>query len=333
MSVSTAVAERRPDVIRSARSSCAWIDRTGHSVVIARGADRVDLLHRLSTNDLTGLSDGHGKATVLLTEKARIIDVLTVLQHADHAVILGSVGTGPAVVSWLKKYIIMDDVRLKDETAAWEAIEICGPRAAGVVDELTTVDVSTLPLHHWRAVPGTDQVLIVRMPSVAELSYWIIGPTPGLDEIRTLLVNSEQNIPQLNEAESEYLRVTGGMGAVRKEWSDAYNPLEAGLLHLTSFTKGCYIGQEVVARLDSYNKVKQRIMGLKGAEHVSPGDELAVDGVVVGRVTSVVPSLDGVHMIGLGYVRGEHANVGAKLTVLHDGSSTTVVQSLLPMED
>lgn len=331
MTESPRVLERRPDVIRSARTSCAWVDRTGHAVVTATGSDRVDLLHRLSTNDLTGMKPGQGKGTVLLTEKARIIDVLTLLHGEDATTILGSVGTGQQIVTWLKKYIIMDDVRLKDISSTMDMIEICGPRAADVVKELTELDVSTLPLHHWRFV-GTPELSIVRMPSVVELSYLLFGPIGSLDEIRSLLTASEENIPHLNESEAEFLRVIGGMGKIGHEWSDAYNPLEAGLLHLTSFSKGCYIGQEVVARLDSYNKVKQRIMGIRSSHEIGEGDEIVVDGVVIGKMTSVVASLTGDEWCGLGYVRGEHANAGTRLKVRHTGEEVDAVQQLLPME-
>lgn len=331
MTESPLVLERRPDVIRSARTMCAWTDRTGHAVVTATGADRIDLLHRLSTNDLNGLSAGQGKGTVLLTEKARIIDVLSLMQGADTTTIIGSKDTAQQIVTWLKKYIIMDDVRLKDITSTMEIIEICGPRAAGVVAELTSLDVAVLPLYHWREVPDTS-ITVMRMPSVVELSYWLIGPTGSLGEIREALEASAENIPMLSLEEAEYLRVIGGMGKIGHEWSDAYNPLEAGLLHLTSFSKGCYIGQEVVARLDSYNKVKQRIMGLRSQQPFSERDEILSDAAAIGRVTSVVTSLDGTEWLGLGYVRGEHANAGTRLTVRHDGTDINVVQQLLPLE-
>jgi folate-binding protein YgfZ len=189
-----------------------------------------------------------------------------------------------------------------------------------------------MALSHWMPIDPETNTILIRMPSSAELSYWILGPTGSLAAYRDVLQSSEELIPKLHEEDVEYLRVTAGIGQIGNEWTDSYNPLEAGLLHLTSFNKGCYIGQEVVARLDSYNKVKQRLMGLKGADVFAAGDELQVDGVVVGRVTSVVPSIHGDCWYGLGYVRGEHANVGVSLAIQRVDSVQYVVQQLLPME-
>ena len=225
----------------------------------------------------------------------------------------------------------MDDVRVIDRSADVEMIEIMGPRSPEVVQQLTGLDVAGLAKTDWML--AESGAIIVRMPSSCEVSYWIIGSKEIIEDVVNTLKEQGDALPELNADEDEYLRVTAGMGRLGHEWSEAYNPLEAGLLHLTSFTKGCYIGQEVVARLDSYNKVKQRVMALVGPHALAQGDEVVADDKVVGAVTSVVRSLEGTRTIALAYVRGEHANEGTSIGVRHGGATITVDIHLPPVEE
>lgn len=320
--------------IAAATRSAAWIDRSSHGILTLNGADRIDLLHRLTTNDLRDLRPGHGKHTVLLTDKARIIDVIGILHEADASYLLCSPGQSTVALQWLRKYIIMDDVSLKDESSIYDIIEICGPRSAEVVESLFGVSVGAYALDQWCRIDiDGASVIITRQPSACEVSYWIIAPTETAAMLRENLSQHQELLPKLTDDESEYVRIIGGMGKHGHEWTDAFNPLEAGLLHLTSFAKGCYIGQEVVARLDSYNKVKQRVMGLTSTQEILIGNRLFADEADIGVVTSVTPSCDGTTWFALGYVRGEHAHPNAPLTARDGEVVIDVTQHLLPMED
>ena len=320
--------------VAAARTSAAWCDRSSWTILKLTGSDRIDLLHRLTTADLRDVRPGYGKHTVLLTDKARIIDVLGILHDADSSYLLCSPGQNAAIVQWLRKYVIMDDVKLHDESTLHEMLEICGPRSAEVVEQLCGTSVGGFALDQWCAVELDDtSVIITRQPSPCEVSYWIIAPKKTAEAIRAGLREHQDVLPELVPLEVEYVRILAGMGKHGNEWTDAYNPLEAGLLHLTSFAKGCYIGQEVVARLDSYNKVKQRVMGLTSTQQVSVGARLLVDGADIGVVTSVTPSCSGASWYALGYVRGEHAHPNAPLQAQEGDVLVSVTQHQLPMED
>lgn len=317
--------------VAACRTTAAWIVRDGSTVIQLSGTDRIDLLHRLTTNDMRALEPGMGRQTVLLTEKARMIDVVTLLQEEHEALLIGSRGTASDVLSWIRKYVIMDDVRLRDVTQQHTMIEIMGPRAGEVVESLLDIAVKDLAMSQWLSVD--DELLVVRMPSSSELSYWLVGSEQSLQAIRDQLAVHDDQIPELDVELDEYVRVLAGMGRVGHEWTLAYNPLEAGLLHLTSFTKGCYIGQEVVARLDSYNKVKQRIMGLIAPSEVAPGDSIIADGSNVGLITSAVAGFDASQWFALGYVRGEFAHPGTSIGIEHSGTVMTAQLVLPPMND
>ena len=111
-------------------------------------------------------------------------------------------------------------------------------------------------------------------------------------------------------------RVNFGVPEYGPEMGEPYNPLEAGLIGSIDFAKGCYIGQEVIARLDTYKKVQKYLVSLRFADaSVSPGDELLQEGVKVGEVTSVAPEPSDGSLMGLGYVKTAAATPGARLDV------------------
>lgn len=326
------------DDIRHRRQTClnraAWADRRGQTVIELTGADRIDLLHRLTTNDLRTIPSGSGRQTVLLTDKARIIDVVTLLQDDASTLLIGSPQASADIIPWVRKYVIMDDVRLRDRSSEYDAIEVLGPRAADVVGQLTEIDVSAFAIAQWTMLETPQGTLrIVRLPSPAEVSFWLLGSPEAIDALRRHLHACSDDLPQLTDDDLEAIRVLAGMGRRGHEWTLSYNPLEAGLLHLTSFTKGCYIGQEVVARLDSYNKVKQRIMGLVSPLPLAQGDQVMAEGTAVGLISSVVPGLDGTNWYALGFVRGEYAHAGTHIDVVHDGSAVRCELVLPPMTD
>lgn len=325
---------KRLSALIAAQAEVAWYARTGCAWIEMQGTDCTDLLHRLSTNDITALVPSLGVQTVLLTEKARIIDVLTILQGNKTTHLIGSPSSAPATIKWLRKYVIMDDVLIRDLSSTVDMIEVCGPKAASAVYAMLETDVSKFTMCQWTSclVDGSS-VVIVRMPSSVEMSYWIIGAHKTISDIANMLRSNQEGIPELSPDEFQYLRIMSGLGEVGHEWTDAYNPLEAGLLHLTSFTKGCYIGQEVVARLDTYNKVKQRVMGLISQKHLSVGDVIMAVDTPIGKVTSTTQSFDGQTTFALGYVRGEHANPHTRLSVVHEGNIVDVEQMIPPMKD
>lgn len=293
-----------------------------------RGADRVDLLNRLSTNDLTQLAPGKGLQTVLTTDKARIIDVLMVLNDTDRSMIVASPGMSTKIIKWLRTYTITDDVRTSDATALTGMVEVTGARAADVVRMVTGVDVALFTIGEWREITiGEQSLCVFRMPPSVELSYWIAGDPAAIGVVRAALQEIVGLEEPLTESDMEYVRVMQGIGASAHEWTDAYNPLEANLLHLTSFTKGCYIGQEIIARLDSYNKVKQRILGFVSDAELNVGDAVVVDDAVVGAITTVTKGRDTTKWYALGYIRGEHAHAGATVGI---GGSQAEIR-LLPM--
>lgn len=314
------------DILQNIEVPGLWWSRNGiPGIIQAEGQEVLDLIHRLSTNGCLNLQSQMGKQTILTNEKGRIIDVITIINRIDHTLILTSPGNEQQVISWLKKYIIMENIRFTIMTNDVEMVTVHGPESLDFVSQFIGGDLLTLPIHSAISNSNTNRFAIRSMP-IHELQFLIIDQKENglLDYF-----SSQKDIPELFSNDWNRERILAGHGIYSHEWSDAYNPLEAGLLHLIDFKKGCYIGQEVIARLDSYNKVNKRLMGISSQSHFEEHDLIYVDDEQIGVITSI-SSLEDM-TIALGYVRSEHSYDETNIKIQHHGNSVDAVLHVLPM--
>ncbi len=314
------------DILENIEVPGLWWSRNGiPGIIQAEGQEVLDLIHRLSTNGCLNLQSQMGKQTILTNEKGRIIDVITVIIRIDHTLILTSPGNEQQVISWLKKYIIMENIRFTIMTNDVEMVTIHGPESLEFVSQFIGGDLLTLPMHSAISKLDSNRFAIRSMP-IHELQFLIIDQKENglLDYF-----SGQKDIPELFSNDWNRERILAGHGIYSHEWSDAYNPLEAGLLHLIDFKKGCYIGQEVIARLDSYNKVNKRLMGISSQSHFEEHDLIYVEDEQIGVITSI-SSLEDM-TIALGYVRSEHSYDETNIKIQHQGKSVVGVLHVLPM--
>jgi folate-binding protein YgfZ len=314
------------DILENIEVPGLWWSRNGiPGIIQAEGQEVLDLIHRLSTNGCLNLQSQMGKQTILTNEKGRIIDVITVINRNDHTLILTSQGNEQQVISWLKKYIIMENIRFTIMTNDVEMVTIHGPESLEFVSQFIGGDLLTLPMHSAISKSDSNRFAIRSMP-IHELQFLIIDQKENglLDYF-----SGQKDIPELFSNDWNRERILAGHGIYSHEWSDAYNPLEAGLLHLIDFKKGCYIGQEVIARLDSYNKVNKRLMGISSQSHFEEHDLIYVEDEQIGVITSI-SSLEDM-TIALGYVRSEHSYDETNIKIQHQGKSVVGVLHVLPM--
>jgi len=314
------------DILENIEVPGLWWSRNGiPGIIQAEGQEVLDLIHRLSTNGCLNLQSQMGKQTILTNEKGRIIDVITVIIRIDHTLILTSPGNEQQVISWLKKYIIMENIRFTIMTNDVEMVTIHGPESLEFVSQFIGGDLLTLPMHSAISKSDSNRFAIRSMP-IHELQFLIIDQKENglLDYF-----SGQKDIPELFSNDWNRERILAGHGIYSHEWSDAYNPLEAALLHLIDFKKGCYIGQEVIARLDSYNKVNKRLMGISSQSHFEEHDLIYVEDEQIGVITSI-SSLEDM-TIALGYVRSEHSYDETNIKIQHQGKSVVGVLHVLPM--
>jgi len=313
----------------AARRAAAVADPSDVGRVEMAGADALDLLHRLSTQDLRGLRAGQGAGTVLTSEKGRIIDLLTVYHLGERLLLLTSPGNQGAVIQWLERYTITEDSRARDVTGETGLLALLGPRAEALAAAATGQSLASLrPFHHVQSVVGAAPVVLARAAQEPGDGYHVVvlraGDLPGVKG--ALLEHGEAlGARSIGRAAYHVLRVEAGIPAFGPELGEQYNPLEAQLRPYISFAKGCYIGQEVVARLDTYQKVQKLLAGLllPPGELPPPGTRLRAAGKDTGFVTSSALSPALGRPIALAYVSARHAGPGTRLS-LESGAEAEV---------
>ncbi len=326
------------DVYTLATSSVGW-RKHSLDIAIARGKDRLDLLQRMTTNDVLKLSgsdtSGNGAQNVLVTDKARIIDVFTVLARENDLLMLFSHGLGEKALQWLDKYTFIDDFQTEDVSAEYASYLVFGARSLQLLEELTGASLLDMRQSAWQKVSiagGTEGIIIKHQP-LCGFCHILLVPKAHEEALCTILRGLE-DVAEVDDATFETLRIESAWGKHGAEWTDERNPLEAGLVGLVDFKKGCYIGQEVIARLDTYNKVKVRLSGFvsnapipKDARFFDDSEGKHTD---IGGVTSSTFSPECGLYIALGYIRSAFANPDAAVNAEREGYSEQLTIVKLP---
>jgi folate-binding protein YgfZ len=309
----------------AALEACVYYSQAGNDLIWMRDRDRAALLHRLSTNAIDSLQPGQGTMTVLTTPIGRIMDLLEVYCLDDALLLVPSAGNTAAVVRHLQKNIFFNDrVKVAAAGDAFSQIRIYGPQAAAALADLG-LPGADLPLHAV-ATSGTaeDPVYIAAVRPIGGAGFAIIAAP---DSLRTLMTRlQERQVPALDHATYTTLYVEQGYPIFGHELSLDYIPLETGLWDAVSFHKGCYVGQEIIARMESRGRLAKQLRGLRfaGGPFPQPPAPLEVAGKEAGTLTSLVNS-PRFGPIGLAYVRTAHAEPG---TVIDFPDTQAVVIAL-----
>jgi aminomethyltransferase len=315
----------------AAQTGSVMIDASAWGRLQITGKTRLDFLHRLSTNDVAKLQVGQGAATVFTTPIARMIDRTIVYVYADDVMMLTSHGNQGRVLAWLKKYIFFnDDVQIKDQTDTTGMISIYGAASNQVIRRISGEDLSTLSVHHWHEghIDGRE-VMIARADPVANGGFHLIFDRSAIPQVWQALI--EAGAVPITEQTYQVLRVEAGHPEFGHELSDDYIPLEANLWSDVSFTKGCYTGQEIIARMESRQRLTKHLIGLRFDDEVALPAALQVDDNEVGLVTSVIRS-PAHGWIGLGYVKSAYGSAGQVVQSLSGERMVTAHVAVLPFK-
>ena len=280
------------------------------------GADRADYIQRQTTNDVRTLDAGRALLTVLTSGTARIIDVWRLILEPDGEAVgvITLPGRGAATARYLQSRIFFkDQVTLTDASAEFAQFEVSGPAAGEILGVWTDLDqvVDT-------SINGVDARVVGLWPGVGGL----IVPAAQADALVSGL--AARGVIALSADAYDVLRIEAGRPGPAQELTGDYTPLEANLDRAISGTKGCYSGQEVIARQITYDKVARRLVGLRLAEPVTVGAAVMVEGRTVGTITSaaVSPRLGA---IALAMVRRPHFEPQTNVIVGDDGVPGDIV--------
>jgi aminomethyltransferase len=297
-------------VYRHAHESAVLVDRGALGLLQLTGASCLDLINRMSTQAVKNLKDGEGAATVLTTDIGRIIDRVILYAFDDRALLLTGEGHADDLARYLMRNIFFnDDVQVKDLSAETIVWGVYGLGAGGMLSTAGFPEVD-IPLHHWRrAKIGSATAYVHRTDPVAGDGYYVTANTSDREAIVGKLLAA--GLMPIDEAAYDYLRIEAGQPRFGRELTLDYIPLEAGLWDDVSFHKGCYIGQEIIARMESRGKLAKRLVRLRPAAPLAPGAEISSARRVVGTITSAADGPAG--PVALGYVKTSALDEGAEL--------------------
>lgn len=298
---------------RAALAGAVVLDRSHEARLALAGGQRLDLLHRISTNDLNSLSAGAGRPTVFTDAAARILDRVTVYHLGEQALLLGEPGRGAPLAAYLGRNIFFnDDVRLSDLAASHHLLDIHGPQAAALLpalwpgtppapDELRAAAVT---------VGGVPVIAASRRP-LSGCRWTLVVPQGGAPAVWNALIAA--GLLPAGSLTYNVLRIRAGVPGAGHELSADYLPLEVGLWDEISFSKGCYTGQEIIARMESRGRLAKTLVRLDLARMTDAPAPLFHDGKQAGQLTSSALSPLG-EVFAVGVVRLAQAQPGQALT-------------------
>ncbi len=288
------------EVYAAAHESAVLVSHQTRGMLHLTGATRLELINRMSTQAVNKLSTGEGAATVLTTDIGRIIDRPILYATTDSTYLLTGEGhADPLARYFMRNIFFNDDVQLRDISADTAVFGVYGPRGGEMLAAAGFPEVN-IPLHHWRqAAIGGATAYIHRTDPVAGGGWFVTASAADRETVRAALL-AAGTIP-IDETMYDYLRIESGRPRFGRELTLDYIPLEADLWADVSFSKGCYIGQEIIARMESRGKLAKRLVRLRPAAPVLPGAEITAGGRPVGTITSAADGPAG--SVALGYVR------------------------------
>lgn len=291
---------------RAAREGVAWVDLSAQEQLRVTGSERVEFLHGMCTNEVTGLAVGASVYAAFLTPKgAMVCDARVLKREADLVLDTGS-GQRAVLRAFLEKYLISEDAELHDAPEL-AVVGLLGPQAA-------------------EAAAGVPAELVLgRLVSAFPMGVDLLVPRERFGQ----LADSLRSVRQVDPATHEVLRVEAGVPRFGADLTETTIPLEANLERAIALNKGCYVGQEVIARATYRGHMNRKLSGLLlGDLAPAPGTELHAGGKKVGWLTSVVASPARGQNVALGYV---HRDANAPGTTLELPGGGTATVAALPL--
>lgn len=299
-------------------------DLSFRSRVCLTGADRVRFLHGQVTNDVKKLRRGEGCYAALVTAKGRLQSDLNIYSLADELLLDFEPGLTRAVAERLEHYIVADDVQVVDVTPHYGLLSVQGPEAAAVVAKLALF--TGLPLKALSFVAAVDPTLgelyLTAQTRSGTAGFDLFVPLAGLGAVADKLVAAARSVGgrACGWQALETARIEAGIPRFGLDMDESNLPQECGIeARAVSYTKGCYIGQEILNRIHTMGHANRELRGLRLADDLEPlpkrGDKLFHGEREIGSLTSVVTSPRLKANISLGYVRREVSQIGAGLTL------------------
>jgi tRNA-modifying protein YgfZ len=308
--------------LEAVQTGVALYDRSHWGRIEVTDADRLNFLHNQSTNELKLRNPGEGCETTFVTSTARTLDLAMAYILEDSVLLTVSPGLAPKIIQCLDRYIFFaDKVKLTDVTEQTAMLTLLGP-ASGEMLKHWGGDLTEQPDGNHQLITLQDCPVHVAIGSglvTPGVTLWMAAHDRSTVWNALLTAGA---IP-LRDDLWERLRIEQGRPMPGHELTEDYNPLEAGLWQTISFNKGCYIGQETIARLDTYKGVKLNLWGVQLSQAVDLKTPVQLGEEKIGTVTSLTATEEG--YVALVYVRTKAGGAGLAVDI---AGQATILQDL-----
>jgi folate-binding protein YgfZ len=306
-------------------NGAAYYVRQGGGFLRLTGSTRLDFIQRQTTNDVNLLSADRVVTTVLTTPNARMLDVWQMIKEGDAVGIITLPGHDSSTTNFLQNRIFFaDEVVVENRSGELAQLELAGPEIGSLLRRFGLAEPPSPDRVAPIVIDGVEGRLLGQR-GIGENGALLLVPSGSVAQVAEALESGDAS--PLAAESYQALRIEAGLPATGAELTDDYTPLEAGLDYAISDSKGCYTGQEIIARQLTYDKVTRHLAGLRLQGPVPAGAAVLAEGRSVGVVTSYVDS-PRFGCIGLAYVKRPHHEPGVEVAVGESAGVEAVVEAL-----
>ena len=282
-------------------------------------------LNGLVTNDMKSLAANRWMPAAFPTVQGRLIGAVRIVRGGDSFLIDTETASHEAVLKTISRFVLAGDFKVADLSSETGLLTVQGAGAAAVVEKVVA-GVSELPRNGVLETKWQDTALTVfRATHTAEDGFDIVLDSSAVANLREALITA--GAQPIDDQTQEILRVEAGIAKFGRDMDESNVLPETNLDDAVSFTKGCYVGQEIIVRIKHRGHPAKRLTGLRfdTAQQIEAGSIIkSADGAEIGRVTSAVVSPK-LGSIGMGYVRYELLAAGTNV-VLDNQTNATVTE-------
>jgi len=251
-----------PTEYAAAREDCVLLDETDRGAVRVGGADARDFLHRLLSNEVTQLGEGRGNRQLLLSPKGKVLFDFALRNEGESGGFHLSLppGDAPALCQALDMYHFTEEIELADETERHAPLLVLGPRAAERIESCLGIAPPTDPYGSVRGEQGGAPLTVTRLDAYGSPAFRLDAGPDRAEGLWSGL--REAGVRPAGRIATDILRVESCVALIHEDVDDGVYPQEARLEEAFSLDKGCYIGQEVVAKIDTYGGLNKLLCAL-----------------------------------------------------------------------
>ena len=286
------------------RHGAAWLDLSTRGRLLVRGRDRARLLHNVTSNEIKKLAPGSGCYAFFLSPQGRIQGDCSLFCFADHFLVDTEPELREKVPQLILKYKVADQVEVEDVSAGITAVGLEGPAAAAALAALNA-PVPGEPYAHL----AWGELTVANLSVTGQPGFRIFGPPARMPSWEA------SGAKPATDADIRQVRIENGRPRYGEDIRETTLPQETQQMHALSFTKGCYLGQEIVERIRAQGHINKKLVrvAIESPAALPPGAKLTANGKDAGEITASVYSPETHSVAALAYVRTPFADSGSRL--------------------